>query len=59
MPNFKIKDTVKVMMAYIYDVEAETKEEALRMYQDGEILETSPDCFVVPDLEESTTVFKQ
>jgi len=32
MPKFKIKETEKVMTAYIYEVEAETKEEAVDKY---------------------------
>ena len=32
MAIFKIKDTQKVMTAYIYEVEAETKEEAVEKY---------------------------
>lgn len=32
MPKFKIKENQRVMMAYIYEVEAETKEEAVDKY---------------------------
>lgn len=32
MAKFKIKENIKVMMAYIYEVEAETKEEAVAKY---------------------------
>jgi len=34
MPKFKIKETEKVMMSYIYEVEAPSAEAALDLYTD-------------------------
>lgn len=59
MAIFRIKDTEKVMTAYIYEVEADTKEEALEKYINElagslELL----DSFIVPDLEESVVSYE-
>lgn len=59
MAKFKIKEVIKVSTAYIYEVEAETKEEAVEKYVNElagslEML----DCFAVPDLEESITAYQ-
>lgn len=57
MAKFKIKDVVQVRMAYIYEVEAETKEEALELYIGllaGSLEELN--SFVTDDSEESVTV---
>jgi hypothetical protein len=57
MPKFKIKDVESVRMAYVYEVEAETKEEALDKYVNelaGGLEQL--DCFVTDDSKESITV---
>ena len=57
MPKFKIKDVEQVRMAYVYEVEAETKEEALELYINelaGGLQQL--DCFITDDSKESITV---
>ena len=56
MAIFKIKETEKIMMAYIYEVEANTKEEALEKYKElGGDYEKE---FRTPELEETVTAYK-
>ncbi len=57
MAIFEIKDTIKIMMAEIYEVEAETKKEALEKYINELAggLELKRE-FIVDDLKESVTV---
>lgn len=60
MALFKIKETIQVMTAYIYEVEAGTKEEALELYTNklaGTLEEENR--FIVPDLEESIIAYQE
>lgn len=58
MAKFKIKETEKVMTAFIYEVEAETKKEAVEKYINelAGSLELE-DSFIVGDLEESVVAY--
>jgi hypothetical protein len=58
MAKFKIKETEFVATAFIYEVEAETKEEALEKYVNelSGSLELI-DSFPVPDCEESIVTY--
>jgi hypothetical protein len=59
MAIFLIKEVEKVMMANIYEVEAETPEEALAKYENelaGSL--DLKDDFIVFDSEESTSIFE-
>ena len=60
MAKFKIKETELVATAFIYEVEADTKEEALKKYVNelaGSLeLENS---FIVPDCEESIVAYSE
>ena len=54
MAKFKIKETELVATAFIYEVEAETKEKALEKYVNelaGSLKHI--DSFIVPDCKES------
>lgn len=60
MAIFKIKETEKIMMAYIYEVEADTKEEALEKYINE--LAGSLTCeneFMTPEVEETVTAYSE
>ena len=58
MAKFKIKETGFIATAFIYEVEAETKEEALEKYVNelAGSLELV-DSFIVPDCEESVVAY--
>ncbi len=60
MARFVIKDIKKIMMAYIYEVEAETKEEALEKYL-NELAGTLElkNSFITPEIEETTVAYIQ
>jgi hypothetical protein len=58
MAKFKIKETELVATAFIYEVEAETKEEALEKYVNElagslELINS----FIVPNCEESVVAY--
>lgn len=60
MAKFKIKDVEKVMMAYIYEVEAETPEEALDKYI-NELAGSLPliNDYICDDDEENVTILNE
>tara|TARA_R110000851_G_scaffold47424_1_gene115004 strand:- start:4347 stop:4541 length:195 start_codon:yes stop_codon:yes gene_type:complete len=58
MAKFKIKENVQIMTAFIYEVEADTKEEALEKYV-NELAGSLPvkNSFVTCELEESIIAY--